>query len=154
MALQIIKAKPNPVGKDKVGNIIPQLQLAGEWVDFKNVSGVPIDLINVELYHWAYKSPKAEWEIVLDFSGTLPAGEIVRVHSGGKIPESNLRPEDYQGADHHVFSGKNYTWNNDKKDYPRLWNKSTKKWIDSTYYEAWPPEGKVLVRRGDKLEWP
>lgn len=152
MTLQITKIKPNPAGKDKMGGFIPQQQLAGEWVDFKNIYGTPVDLKNTELYHWAYGSPKGEWELVSDFTGVLQPGEVVRVHSGGEIPLTSLRPEDYQGADHHVFSGKNYIWNNDKRDYPRLWNSSTKKWLDETYYEAYPPEGKILVRRGDKLE--
>lgn len=154
MTLQITKAKPNPAGKDKTGGFISQQQLAGEWVDFKNIYSSPISLENVELYHLAYGAPKDRWEIVSDFSGVLQPGKVVRVHSGGEIPLGNLRLEDFQGADHHIFSGKNYTWNNDKKDYPRLWNKSTKQWIDQTYYETWPPEGKILVRRGEKLEWP
>ena len=33
----IIKAKPNPAGKDRVSGITPKKQLAAEWVDFKNI---------------------------------------------------------------------------------------------------------------------
>ncbi len=151
MNLKIIKAKPNPAGKDKIGNLYPQQQLAGEWIDIQNVTDQPMNLDYIKVYHWAYKRPKPGWEEVTDFQGTLPPYEIVRIHSGNEIPLNQLQPEDFLGAHHHIFSGKNYVWNNDKEDLPSIWNTSIKKWIDRTSYDAFPLDGKILNRINDKL---
>jgi hypothetical protein len=151
MSLQIIKAKPNPAGKDRIGNFSPQSQLAGEWIDIKNTGQQDENLKNINLYHYAYLIVGGEWEIVTDFSGILAAGKIMRIHSGHEIPAGQMDIEDFVGADYHVFSNKDYVWNNDKKDYPRIWNSATKQWIDKTYYDAFPPEGKILQRVNDKL---
>ncbi|MCX6717215.1 MAG: hypothetical protein NTU76_00880 [Candidatus Taylorbacteria bacterium] len=151
MNLQIIKAKPNPSGKDRIKNFAPQYQLAGEWVDIKNFSNQPMNLTHVKLYHWAYKLPKPDWEIVTGFQGTLPAGKVVRVHTGQKTSLSEIRPEDLLGADFHIFSGKGYLWNNDKEDKPMLWDTNIKEYIDKTSYDAYPLEGKILNRISNKL---
>lgn len=151
MGLIVIKAKPNPAGKDRLGNQAPQQQLAGEWVDISNSGNLSEDLTNIQLYHWAYQYPEPKWELVIKFSGALPAGESMRVHSGGKIPLDQLLAVDRQGADHHLFSGKGYVWNNDEEDKPTLWNAKTEKYVDKTTYDANPPEGKVLQRLGQKL---
>lgn len=153
MALLINKAKPNPAGKDRIGRTLtPSAQLAAEWVDIKNIGNAPIALSGVELYHWAYPvGRKAEWELVTPFSGTLPAGQTVRVHSGDPIPLSQMHADDRIGADHHLFTGKNYVWNNDKPDYPSLWYKPSSQWLDRTSYDAPAPEGKVLIRVNEKL---
>lgn len=151
MSLQIIKAKPNPAGKDRIKNFAPQIQLAGEWVDIQNNGISSVDLANVELYHWAYKTPEDGWELVMKFTGLLPVGKIMRVHSSGKIPIEQLTLVDRQGADYHLFSGSGYVWNNDKEDNPMLWDKKTEKYIDVTSYSAYPPEGKILKRVNNKL---
>jgi len=151
MDLQIIRIKPNPLGKDRIGNFSPQLQLAGEWVDIQNVSLNPVNLEDVELYHWAYKQPEDGWDLVENFNGVLPAGKVMRIHSSGKIPVEQLAPIDKQGADYHIFSGKGYVWNNNKEDKPTLWNPKTKEYIDRTSYDANPAEGKILKRVGNKL---
>ena len=151
MSLQIIKAKPNPAGKDRIKNFTPQSQLAGEWVDIQNNGRYGISLKNIRLYHYAYKIEGNKWELVSTFQGILPAGEILRVHSGQRIPLDQMNLEDVLGADHHVFSNKNYVWNNDKKEYPRIRNTTTKEWIDKTYYDAFPTEGKILKRVNNKL---
>lgn len=151
MSLKIIKAKPNPAGKDRIGNFTPQAQLAGEWVDIKNTGQQEMNLGNIRLYHYAYRPNGNEWEIVRYFSEILPPGKIIRVHSGKEISPGLMRIEDFVGADYHVFSDKNYVWNNDKKDYPRIWNAATKQWLDKTYYDAFPPEGKILQRVNNKL---
>lgn len=151
MSLQIIKAKPNPAGKDRIGNFSPQSQLAGEWVDIRNNGSSPVNLTNVELYHWAYKLPKDGWELVMKFKGSLPVGEIMRIHSSGKIPIEQLAIVDQQGANHHLFSGSGHVWNNDKEDKPTLWDKKAEKYIDITSYDAYPPEGKILQRVNNKL---
>lgn len=151
MSLKIIKAKPNPAGKDRIKNFALQTQLAGEWVDIQNNGNSPVDLTNVELYHWAYKQPEDGWGLVMNFSGELPAGEIMRIHSSGKIPIEQLALIDKQGAEYHLFSGSGYVWNNDKEDKPTLWDKKIEKYIDVTSYDAYPPEGKVLKRVNSKL---
>jgi hypothetical protein len=151
MSLRIIKAKPNPLGKDRIGNLSPQRQLAGEWVDIQNNGSSPIDLTNIKLYHWAYRLPKDGWELIMKFSGSLPAGEIMRIHSSGKIPLEQMAIIDQQGADYHLFSGSGYVWNNDKEDRPTLWNSKTEEYIDRTSYDAYPTEGKILQRVNNKL---
>lgn len=151
MTLEIIKAKPNPAGKDRVGNLALQSQLAGEWVDIKNIGHSPVSLSNIQLYHWAYGQAENKWELVMDFSGSLPPGEIMRVHSSGKIPLDQLSPIDRQGADYHLFSGSGYVWNNDKEDKPTLWDKREKEYVDKTFYDAYPGEGEILERVNNKL---
>lgn len=150
-ALRITQAKSNPSGKDRIGNVVPSSQLAGEWVDFMNIGDEPYSLDDVKLQHIAYRAgyPDGVWEEVIRFSGSLPAGETVRVHSGGEIPLTSLQAIDTQGADHHIFTGKNYIWNNSKSDTPRLRHIDTT--VDKATYGANPPEGKVLKRNGDYL---
>lgn len=153
MSLLITQAKPNPAGKDRTAKAFtPRAQLAGEWVDFKNTAPNIINLENVELYHYAYLSGGGcEWRLVTGFTGSLPAGCVVRVHSGEQISLSEMHFEDRVGADYHIFSYKNYVWNNSRKDYPRLWYSASRQWIDQTEYNSYPTEGKILERVGDKL---
>lgn len=153
--LYIIKAKPNPSGKDRLGSTVPSQQLAGEWVDFKNSSSRSLSLNNVLLQHIAYPNgyPNGLWETACDFKGSLQPGEIVRVHSGGEIDLTLLNYEDRVGADHHVFTGNSYIWNNDRSDSPRLvvkLNGETDE-IDRATYKAYPTEGKILARIGNQL---
>ena len=149
--LKIIKAKPNPAGKDRIGNLSSQSQLAGEWVDIENTGNYSVSLENIELYHWAYKQPEPGWELVMNFKGSLPSGEVMRVHSSGKIPLEQLHAIDRQGADYHLFSGTGYVWNNDKEDRPTLWDSVKKEYVDKTSYDSYPPEGKILQRVNNKL---
>lgn len=152
MALQIVRIKPNPAGKDR--NRYGQTssdQLAAEWVDFQNNGTASVDLSPIELWHRAYHHGQAPtWEKVVSFSGALQPGKTVRVHSGSG-PDSVLRDEDRRGADHHLFNSKNYVWNNEEGDTPALFNHVTKVTLDSASYDPNPPEGEVLVRSGAKL---
>lgn len=153
-AIMISQAKPNPVGKDRLGSYVPSSQLAGEWVDVKNIGDEAYSLGNLDLQHVAYNSlyPNGIWEKVTDFTGNLLARQIARVHSGGKILLSQLNQIDRDGADYHVFTGKNYVWNNDKSDTPRIVIKNTSTVIDKATYSAYPTEGKILKRvMGDRL---
>jgi len=154
--LRVIRAKPNPAGKDRFGrSITPQVQLAGEWIDIKNEGSAGIHLNKLQVYHLAYKMGSSEWEIVIEFNfkdkDVLLAGHVLRVHSGGFIPVDQLLEIDRANANYHVFTGKNYLWNNDKVDKPSIWNPSLEKWIDQTWYDAYPPEGVVLKRNNGKL---
>jgi hypothetical protein len=153
--LTITQAKPNPTGKDRLGSFIPPSQLAGEWVDFKNTGEEDYSLVNIKLYHIAYtiSYPNGAWEEVMSFKGVLGAGEVVRVHSGGKVPLTELLPIDKAGADYHLFTGNNYIWNNKRSDSPRLALKQNGQVyeIDKASYSAYPQEGKILKRVGNNL---
>lgn len=152
MTLQIKSIKPNPTGKDRNrSGQVSSVQLAGEWADFQNVGTTPVDLSPINLWHRTYRPGQApDWEKVLSLSGSLQPGKTVRVHSGSG-PEGVLRDQDRRGADHHLFTGKSYVWNNQEGDTPTLHNKVTKVTLDSASYDPNPPEGDVLVRIGDKL---
>lgn len=149
--LRVIKAKPNPADKDRVGGITSRRQLAAEWVDFKNIGDDGYVLDGISLQHIAYQPGcrDGRWETVMSFKGILQSGQIVRVHSGSQLSLSEMNPEDVAGADHHLFTGGNYIWNNDCGDTARLWNGLVG--IDSASYDPYPLEGKILVRQGDKL---
>ncbi len=153
--LTITKAKPNPIGKDRMGNTVPSAQLAGEWIDFKNTDYSSFSLTNVELQHIAYTvtHPRGVWLKVMSFKGSLPAGKVTRVHSGGKVPLSLLPQIDVVGADYHLFTGKGYVWNNNQNDCPRLvlHNGATLSEIDKAAYTANSAEGKILARQGEFL---
>ena len=86
----------------------------------------------------------------MSFKGTLQPGKTVRVHSGSG-PDSVIRDEDRRGADIHLFTDKDYVWNNKEGDTPALYNPVTKVTLDSASYDPNPPEGEVLVRSGGKL---
>ena len=153
MSLLIIKAKPNPIGKDRIGRIFtPASQLAAEWVDFQNIGTKDADLTGVSMYHLAYlQNGSTEWELVMEFSGTLQPKKIVRVHSGDPISLDQMNLEDRNGADYHLFTRKNYIWNNKKIDKPTLWHQRRKEYLDKTEYSAPVVEGKILERVNDKL---
>ncbi|BFU94368.1 MAG: hypothetical protein NTNFB02_10900 [Nitrospira sp.] len=149
--LRVTKAKPNPSGKDRIGAFTPKRQLAAEWVDFKNVGDEAYSLNGISLQHIAYQDRcrDGKWAAVMSFKGVLQAGLVVRIHSGDELPLSEMYPEDAAGADIHLFTGRNYVWNNDCGDTAGLWD--GKVWIDAASYDPYPVEGKILVRQGDKL---
>jgi hypothetical protein len=125
--------------------------LAAEWVDFKNDGTETFPLSGVSLQHIAYQPGcrNGKWDKVMGFQGDLSVGQVVRVHSGGEIPLSQMNTEDSQGADFHLFTGKNYIWNNDCGDSAGLWNGNA--WVDKASYDPYPPEGRILRRVGNKL---
>lgn len=149
--LRVIKAKPNPTGKDRVHRVTPKQQLAAEWVDFKNTGDEPFRLQDVSLQHIVYQAEcrDGKWATVMTFKGVLQPGEVVRVHSGLQISISEMFAEDAAGAHHHLFTGGDYVWNNDCGDTAGLWNGLI--WLDKASYEPYPSEGVILVRDGDKL---
>jgi len=150
-SLRVIKAKPNPRGKDRNGTFTPPKQLAAEWVDFWNNGDESYPLEIISLQHIAFQPScrDGRWEQVMSFKGSLLSGQVVRVHSGGHLPLSEMYPEDAVGADFHLFTGRNYIWNNDCGDAAGLWNGII--WVDKASYDPYPPEGVILVREGDKL---
>lgn len=150
-SLRIVKAKPNPAGKDRHGPHTPAAQLAAEWVDFINDGTEAFPLEPIVLYHVAYqpgcRDPK--WDKLMPFKGTLSVGKTVRVHSGNELPLNQMHPEDASGADHHLFTGRNYVWNNTCGDTAGLYNGQA--FEDKATYDPYPPEASVLRRQGDKL---
>jgi len=153
--LRVVQLKPNPIGKDRDRFGAPSpAQLGAEWVDFKNTGAVAVDLQNVRLYHVAYAPGElyGHWEEIMSFQGSLPRGQVVRVHSGQTRDISVLRREDLLGADYHLFTGRDaYAWNNQKGDTAALSDGSVSNLIDRASYDPKPPEGVVLVRIGEKL---
>src|SRR5690606_37954694 len=92
-----------------------------------------------------------EWELVVQLSGVLSVGQVLRVHSG-KGPVSVVRAEDKVGSDYYMFTGQSrYIWNNDYGDTSLLWQPSTELRIDEASYDPYPPEGVILQRVGSKL---
>ncbi|TWT43458.1 hypothetical protein [Botrimarina hoheduenensis] len=152
--VETVRLKPNPSGKDRTrGGYASATQLGAEWVDLKNVGTTSCDLGDVEVYHIAYsdRSDSGRWEKVTGFNGKLPAGKIVRVHSGSG-PINVLRDEDQLGADFHIFTQKDsYIWNNDRGDCSGLFMVGASQPFDKACYDAYPPEGEVLQRSGNKL---
>ena len=143
--LKIIKAKPNPLGKDRINNIIPVLQLAGEWVDIKNTGNESVSLDSIKLQHIAYTIvyPNGVWTKVIKFNGFLGAGEIIRVHSGGEVLLNLLPREDYLGANYHLFTGENFVWNNPGDTARLVINQQV---LDQVSYLN-APNGVILIRR-------
>ena len=151
--LMVARIKPIPIGKDRnrYGGATAA-QLGAEWVDIKNTTRSSVSMNGIELYHLAYSGREAKPAKVMGFTGSLGAGQVVRVHSGRVRSVSVLRQEDLDGADHHVFTGTdNYVWNNAESDAPSLWNTGSRAWIDRATYEPNPAEGVILVRSGDRL---
>lgn len=153
--LQTSRLKPNPTGKDRdrYGHA-STAQLGAEWVDIQNTGSSPVVMNGVKLYHIAFVNAKpSHWELIMSFTGTLGAGEVVRIH-GGHGPESALNPQDRSGATYHLFTNRDqYVWNNAEGDTSRITEPSGngEAETDKASYDPYPPEGVVLVRSGAKL---
>ena len=153
MSLQI---KPHPAGKDRTRYGTTQQQLGAEWIDLKNMTNGPVNLAGVDLYHIAYspQHPNGVWDKVKSFAGILPAGQILRLHSGSG-PVTHLRVEDLQGAHLHWFTDRNnYVWNNAEGDCAALTMNTKFEPFDKACYDPNPPEGVILVRVQDKFHAP
>lgn len=151
--ITVTQAKPNPYGKDRIGRLTPSSQLLAEWVDITNIGTYDCNLENLILQHVAYTKeyPNGVYSSIMNFKGILPSGKTIRIHSGHKTDESNMNPEDRNGADYHLFTGEDYVWNNIRNDTARIKDVSIGQGIDAAEYIAPPPEGIILKRRGDML---
>jgi hypothetical protein len=150
-SLLITKAKPNLAGKDRSAHIILPRPLSAEWVDFQNSGSETFNMNGISLHHIAYQPVcrNGKWEDVMSFQGELASGKSVGIHSGGKIPLSDMNIEDVIRVDVHLFTGKNYIWNNNCGDSIGLWNGNN--WVDKAAYDPYPQEGAILTRVGDRL---
>jgi hypothetical protein len=157
--LTITRAKPNPIGRDRTVFGAPKIQLAAEWIDIANTSGTPLDIgTGVQILNIAYDpgGTNPRWKLVYEFNfgdkNRLPIGYIIRLHSGPVIPLSDMRPEDRDGVHFHLFTNKNnYVWNNKLPDQPCIYDSVNKITVDEARYSAPVPNGKILVRQGDRL---
>jgi hypothetical protein len=157
MSVKVVRCKPNPAGTDTIapGRATPA-QLGAEWCDVKNVGSAPLDFSNYRLYHVAYTNQGSEWAPVVDedvrITGSLLAGQTMRIHSGIVRDLSVLRQEDRSGADLHVFTGRDwFIWNNLRNDTAAVWQPAIKQFVDKASYVAPVPGGVVLIRQGDLL---
>ena len=93
--LQVIRLKPNPVGKDRNRSGATAAQLGGEWIDIKNTGYTAVDLTGVDLHHLAYASGSTEghWEKVTSLVGRLDSSRVLRVHARHHRDLSVLRTE-------------------------------------------------------------
>lgn len=148
--LQITKAKPNPLGKDKYGSLSPNSQLVGEWIDIKNITSISLDMSGVKVYDHTFSNvcgDQGRREIFCFSHFVLMPGKVVRIHSGNEVPLSQLSLVDSLGADIHAYTGYKYAWNNVCGDVAELLTSGGVQ-LDKTSYGARPVEGKVLRRIG------
>lgn len=154
--LQSVRLKPNPAGKDRTRRGgAATAQLGGEWVDIQNTGAAPVDLSGVTLYHVAYSGAcdAGTWQPVMNFKGILGVGEVLRVHAGHG-PVAALHAVDQQGANYHLFTGRDqYDWNNDRGDCAALFQAGQSDPFDRAWYDPNPPEGVILTRLGTRLAY-
>ncbi|HKU74256.1 MAG TPA: hypothetical protein VJR02_10070 [Pyrinomonadaceae bacterium] len=157
--LQIIRAKPNPIGKDKTSGGVPKAeQLLGEWVDIKNIGTESVLFSSMKLSHTEYGSrceETGQTETYWMPGGTqsLDPGRQVRVHTGRSADKSVMREED-RAPDWEAFAGRsNFILNNRCGDGLKIiWKDGTGNLrSDTASYEPNPPEGVVLTRIGNLL---
>lgn len=159
--VQIIKAKPNPYGKDRTyGGSAKHEKLLGEWVDLKNIGDDSVNLSVLNLCHTEFsgncvpnEKPSIYW--------TGPTGkylqpqEIVRVHTGYSQYSHLMSSEDRSGVHYHAYAERgNFVLNNDCGDLISVWWKDRSgNWQqeDKAGYSPNPPEGAVLIRSGNLL---
>ncbi len=153
--LTVYRAKPNPVGKDKLGNFSPNSQLNGEWVDIYNSSGRDLNMQGVELYDHIFSAPylcrdEGKRPFFKFGSWTFPAGKVVRIHSGKSVPIDQLSAIDRNGADYHGFTEDGYVLNNACGDKIEIYNDRSI-FIDAASYRGGLPEGSILFRQASIL---
>jgi hypothetical protein len=117
-ALQIIQAKPNPLGKDKTssGQSKPE-QLLGEWVDVKNIGTESIQFSCMTLNHTLFDSRCQSTNRTEKYwSGgpeQLLPGQVIRVHTGNIRDKHLMAEADRVGVDWHGYANRdNFVLNN------------------------------------------
>lgn len=159
--IQIIKAKPNPAGKDRSANGASHAQLLGEWVDLKNIGHAAVNVSTLHLAHREFddhcRPTKSNPTIYWDGSGNeiLHPGKVLRVHTGHRSQMAQMNLSDAIGAELHSYADRsNFVLNNKCGDEISVWWKTNAgEWTkeDSASYDPNPREGSVLVRSGQKL---
>lgn len=157
--LQIVKAKPNPAGKDKVFGTPKAEQLLSEWVDVKNVGTESIQFSSMSLTHTEFNNlcrATGNVDTYWKSSGDkfLQPGQVIRIHTGRLSDEHLMNPNDKKGCDWHGYANRgNFVLNNACGDILTVaWRDSygvMQK--DTVSYDPNPPEGAILERKGNKL---
>ncbi|HEV2855669.1 MAG TPA: lamin tail domain-containing protein [Thermoanaerobaculia bacterium] len=139
--LYITQALPNPTGKDRPPHGGPtNAQLNGEWIEFANTSGRPLNLQGVRLLHdtFGWRCERTGQDAVTTFQGSLDSGLSIRVHTGSGEGQ-------WEGNVFHFYVGRsNYIWNNNCGDRATLAIEGGT--IDWARYTPNPPEGRILRR--------
>lgn len=159
--MQIVRAKPNPIGKDTAGHRPVHRQLLGEWVDLVNNSGATVHLGGLHLANEHYDAHCNRTKTEVYWSGRsnelLPPQGIVRIHTGLRSEAHLMDAQDQLGVALHSYADSGlFILNNRCGDRLSLWAKDAAgNWrqpsIDTCDYAPNPPEGAVLVRAGDRL---
>ncbi len=154
--ITISAAKPNPSGKDLIGALAPISQLHGEWVDIRNDAYQAVNLEQLSVYDKTFDNNcvvQGNREIYrFPNRFVLQPNEIVRIHSGRTVPISQLKQQDYEGANYHVFTESSYyVLNNKCGDTLALYADNGRTCWDKTSYRPCPIEGKILKRVADYL---
>lgn len=159
--LQVFRAKPNPAGKDKAGNIPKPEQLLGEWVDIKNVGTESVPFSTMTLTHTLFNDHcQLTGKLETYFRGSstdsqaLAPGQVLRIYTGRKSDEDRMKDEDKVGRDWWNFANcDRFKLNNKCGDAIIVtWRDSLGRELqDAAEYDRNQPEGAVLVRSGSKL---
>lgn len=157
--LQIIAAKPNPAGKDKLYGTPRPEQLLGEWVDIQNTGTEPLRFSDMAVSHTLFDDRcqnTGRSERYWSGSGVqlLAPGQAVRVHTGRLRDQHLMLPADNQGAYWHAYANRdNFVLNNRCGDIVTVaWTDALGRTLtDTASYAPSQPEGAVLKRVGDRL---
>ena len=157
--IQINRAKPNPAGKDKSGNVPLAEQLLGEWVDLVNVGDGSVTLSSIHLSNLEFGTNCEPKQSVIYWNGpsaiTLKPNESVRVHTGRSRDLASIKAADRVGTTYRSFAERGlFVLNNRCGDTLTVWWKHDGKWNmdDQASYLANPPEGAVLSRVASLLK--
>lgn len=151
--LQIVKAKPNPAGRDKVYGVPKPEQLLGEWVDIKNVGTESIPFSEISLSHTLFDNSCNNTGRVEPYwkssGGSLEVGQVIRVHTGKQSDSHLMNINDKLGCNWHGYANReNFVLNNACGDIITVtWTDSfgaTQR--DSVSYNRNQPEGAILER--------
>lgn len=156
-SVKLLRAKPNPVGKDKILGIPKAEQLLGEWIDIKNTGTEAIKLSDIFLSHTKFNN-KCEmigtdcfW---IGRNNFLHPERIIRVHTGNISDEHLMRQEDKINGGWCSFANRdNFVLNNRCGDILTLTWRDFNSFpqAETVSFEANQPEGAILVRVGNNL---
>ena len=159
--LRIVRAKPNPKGKDldSLGSPKPE-KVLGEWVDIYNQGDAEVNLSRIHLCHQEFLQnhvPKDGYTPYWNggIGEILKPGQSIRVHTGKKAYSYAMDSVDATGVNYHSFAEKgHYVLNNACGDTISLfWKDASNNWQreDLVKYAPNPPDGAILIRSGDML---
>lgn len=164
MSLQIIKAKPNPAGKES-GKEHDGFEasrtdaLFAEWVDVKNIGDDAVNFQTMQLRHALFgedchTTGELELYWIGDNGDFLKPSQVLRVHGGRREDAHLMAAEDQAGADWH-----GYAENDDFILNNRCGDKIVLSWQDAAdqihqdwvCYAPYPPDDLILKRSGNLL---